>query len=203
MYKNVLIGLVAFTLILGGVWWFWPHQKISTGLNNPLAKKEVTPSETSIEYIDPAGFSFLYPDNLSITNNLTSETPDPEAYADLQLFSKDVSGSLTLTIVDSSYKSVDEWRKENSIPESNKSVEKKLGEMSAFEIKTADRVTLIAIDQGILFTVESPLIEQAFWMPVYEELITNFAFSASETVATSGSINSDSEVIFEGEEVIE
>jgi hypothetical protein len=54
--KTVLLGLVGFIIIASGIWWFWPHQKISTGLNNPLSKKEITPSETMIDYQDPSGF---------------------------------------------------------------------------------------------------------------------------------------------------
>lgn len=204
MKKNVLIGLGAFILILGGLWWFWPHQKISTGLNNPLAKKEIIPSETSIEYTDPTGFSFLYPDNLSVTNNLTSENPDPNAYADLQIFSKDKSGSLSLRITDTKLATISAWLKENNISDSNTPIEKKLGNLNALEVKTSDRLLLGALDQGILFTIELPLIEQPFWNEVYNKVLADFSFISPET-ASAGNITQSSgdEVIFEGEEVVE
>lgn len=184
--------------------WFWPHQKISTGLNNPLAKKEIIPSETSIEYTDPTGFSFLYPDNLSVTNNLTSENPDPDAYADLQIFSKDKSGSLSLRITDTKLASISGWLKENNISESNTPIEKKLGNLNALEVKTSDRLLLGALDQGILFTIELPLIEQPFWNEVYNKVLADFSFISPE-IANAGNTTQSSgdEVVFEGEEVVE
>ena len=160
--------------------------------------KEVKPSETFIEYVDPAGFSFNYPDNLSIEKN---EAIDASTYADLQLFSKDVSGSLALRITDTKLKTINDWVKEAS--SSNQPVEKKLGNLKAMEIKTSDRLMLGAIDQGVLFSIEVPLLEQDFWTKVYEKVLTDFTFAVPETTTSTAGSGSSDEIIFEGEEVVE
>lgn len=147
--------------------------------------------DSLIEYADPSGFTFSYPDNLSITKGELDET----TYADLQLFSKDVNGSLSLKISDNKFKTLDEWVKLNT--ETSKEV--KLGNLKALEIKTSDRLLLGALDQGIFFTIEMPLIEESFWMQVYGKVLESFSFAAPDTGADSSS----DAVTFEGEEVVE
>jgi hypothetical protein len=201
--KTVLLGLIGFILFSATIWWFWPHQKISTGLNNPLAKKEITPSDTLIDYQDPAGFSFSYPDNISITNHLTEENAGPNAYADLQLYSKDKSGSLSLRITDSTQATLSAWLKDNHLPENISYQEVMLGSLPAWQVKTTDHIMLGALDHGVLFTVEMPLIEQSFWQPVYEKVVSNFSFLAPETASAQGTSSGGDEILFEGEEVVE
>lgn len=183
----------------------WNRQKIS--LSSPQAnlsseQKQISPSETLKEYSDPGGFSFNYPDNLSIVNN---EIEDENTYADLQLFSKDVSGNLTLKITDSKYKTLDEWLNLNQAAAKEPSKEVNLGNLKAMEVKTADRLLLGALDQDILFSIEMPRIEEEFWMKVYNQVLTSYSFvSPGQSNSTAGSVSTSSEdVSFEGEEVVE
>ena len=200
--KTLVLVVLAVVLIAGaGLYIFTKPKNLAPNISSKPSetKKEAKPSETFIEYTDPAGFSFNYPDNLSIEKN---EEMNKETYADLQLFSKDVNGSLSLRITDTKLKTLKDWAKEAS---ASSTTEKKLGNMQALEAKYADRITLAAIDQGVLFTVEVPLLEQGFWMPVYNKVISDFNFSNPETaaVATTGSSGSSDEVVFESEEVVE
>lgn len=199
IFSAVFLGL----LLLGAVFFLnWkadnkPGQQLS--LSAP--DKEIAPSETFIEHTDPAGFEFAYPDNLSIEK---SDSEDPNIYSDLQIFSKSVNGSIKIRIEDTRFKSLDEWIKSNNIPDTTVPQEKKLGNLSAKEIKTGDRLMLGAIDQKILFTIEVPLIEEKFWMKVYEKILSDFTFISPEAEnSSSGNTSSQSDVIFEGEEVVE
>lgn len=192
--KTLFLAILAGFLVVG-IWAVF-FNKSKTSLVNPISilDKKVEPSDTLKEYSDPSGFSFNYPDNLSLTKN-----EDDTAYADLTLTSNDVSGNLTLKITDSKYKSLDEWvakEKQASVEEPK---EVKLGSLKAYEIKTADTRILGAYDQGIFFTIEMPLVEQEFWMKVYSKVTADFAFVAPEAATTE----SFSEVSFEGEEVVE
>lgn len=183
----VLLTLVSLILI-----WIRPKTPLSNPQSNLLQiPKKAEPSQTYIEYTDPAGFSFSYPDNLSISK---AEIEDPSTYTDLQLFSKDISGSLNLKITDSNFASLDDWLKINQIPSSTATKEVKLGGLKALEVKTADRLLLGSLDQGVFFTIELPLIEEDFWMKVYNRLLQEFTF-VSEASTT--------DVIFEGEEIVE
>ena len=212
--KTLILAVGAVCLVVGLVAFFILNPKGSTkqALSEPETQKEVVPSKTYIDYEDPAGFSFSYPDNISLANRIAENddsTADPDAYADLQLFSKDKSGSINLRIEDTKLKTIDDWKKGNQIPAEITPTEKKLGSLTAEEFRTKDRVMLVSIDQGILFTVDMPIIEEVFWNEVYEKVISGFSFGAPETeVAQAGSGGSAAapagdEVIFEGEEVVE
>lgn len=166
-----------------------------TGLQNIV--KVNKPSETLKEYTDPSGFTISYPDNLSIVNN---EITDDITYADIQLTSKDVSGSINIKITDSKFTTLNDWLKLNSAA-AIATKEANLGSLKASEITTNDRVLLGALDKGIFFDIEMPKIEQEFWTKVYEKVIASFAFATPET-SNSGSVSS-SDVSFEGEEVVE
>ncbi len=206
--KTLILIVITFVLLAAGAGGFYflfgsrtePEVKSAVAL-----PKDTKPSETQIEYTDPSGFSFNYPDNLSLTNANAGETVDPDAYANLQLFSKDKSGSLIIKITDTKLKTREDWLKENGIPETNIPKEKQLGNLKAWEVKTGDRLMLASIDQGVLFTVESPLIEQEFWGKVYDKVLEGFVFNTPETtsLAQETTIAPVDEIVFEGEEVIE
>ncbi len=159
-------------------------------------KRDPNPSATLKEYTDPVGFSFNYPDNISIQSN---EIIDANTYADLQLFSKEVNGNLSLQINDSKYTTIDDWLKVYKILK-QPSREVKLGNLKAFEVKTNDRLYLGALDQGIFFTIEVPLLEEDFWMKVYSKVLADFSFTTAENTSH---VAGSSDISFEGEEVVE
>jgi hypothetical protein len=200
---KVLLIIVAVVIILaaGGLYFYTKPKDLSPNVSAIPSenKKEIKPSETFIEYTDPAGFSFNYPDNLSIEKN---EEMDSSTYADLQLFSKDVSGSLSLRIVDTKLKKLEDWAKEAS--GSSAPLEKQLGNLKALEVRTSDRLMLAAIDQGVLFNIEVPLLEQDFWTKVYEKVLADFTFIQPEAGQSATVSNASSEdIVFESEEVVE
>lgn len=206
--KNIklilIICIIVVIAVLGFVLLKPENNNLKTGsLLNPLTNqiKTTEPSKTLKEYQDPAGFSFEYSDNLSITNN---EIEDNSTYASLQLTSNDVSGNLSLTIVDSKYKTIEDWLKANKEATIGNPKEVKLGNLKAYEIKTNDRLLTAAIDQGILFTIEMPLVEEGFWTKVYNQISTSFSFGLPENTTSSTNTGySNSDITFEGEEVVE
>ncbi len=197
--KKILLPLVLIGLISVGFLVFRPGGQKSPlpSSSQPAANKPILPSETFINYADPAGFSFSYPDNLSITKQDIGNN----TYADLQLSSKDVSGSLSLKISDSKFKSIDEWLNLNKAAAKEPAQEAKLGNLKAMELKTPDRIFAGALDQGILFTVEMPRIEEDFWMKVYSKFLNSFSFVTPTLQGNTGTSSED--VTFEGEEVVD
>lgn len=204
MKNNIILisVLILILIIIGFTVINFSSEDASLNLKSgpDIKPQEINPSQTFIEYQDPSGFSFSYPDNLSISKE---EVVDTQTYADLQLFSKDVSGSLKLIITDSKLTSLDDWLKANQIPEANTPKEVKLGSLKALEVKTKDRLILGALDQGVLFTIELPLIEESFWMKVYEIVVSEFNFELPDAGESVTSTSTASDVIFEGEEVVE
>lgn len=201
--KIIFLSLLGILVLIGLISFFIQQKNPLPAPQSHLIKieKEVNPSETYIEYTDPSGFSFSYPDNLSISK---AEIEDLKTYADLQLYSKDVNGSLSLRITDSKFTSLNDWLKANEIPSSNTPKDVKLGNLKALEVTTNDRLLLGALDQGVFFNIEMPLIQKDFWMKVYNRILTEFTFTLPDAKDPSGISNSSSEdVIFEGEELVE
>lgn len=196
--KQIILLAICASVILAVVYWqaFSERKPLTSSINQ--LTKEVAPSQTLTQYSDPSGFTLSYPDNLSITK---WDIEDNITYADIQLSSKDVNGSLSLKITDSNFFSLDAWIKSNTNnPKNSKTV--KLGNLEAREIKLEDRLLLGALDQGILFTVEVPLVEEKFWSKVYTTVLSNFSFAAPETASSGDTVSAD-DVSFEGEEVVE
>lgn len=190
-------GLIILALILNP---FKQNTLQSGSVSNQLEiAASVTPSKTLKTYTDPSGFSFSYPDNLSLLNN---ELKDANSYAELQLTGSGVEGSLVLKIADSKLASLDEWIKTNKNASSEVPKEVKLGNLKALEIKNNNKLLLGALDQGILFTIEVPLSEKDFWMDVYTKVIADFSFVPPSTAGSSTGEGSSSDVTFDGEEVV-
>ena len=200
--KTFILLLIAAGLIIGIVK-FVLFSPPKSSLSNPYIQqqaqvKEVTLSETTKTYADPNGFTFNYPDNLSLVNN---ETTDSSTYADIQLLAKGVDGSLNIKIVDSKYPTLNAYFKENKITDTPKEI--KLGNLKAQEVKVSNKLLLASLDQGILFTVEvSQGVKSEFWNKVYNKVISDFSF-ASPTQDNASSSDGSSDVSFEGEEVVE
>ncbi len=191
---GLIIGLAVIGLLI-----FNPGKPKSpiSPLNLQTPPKEAVPSETMIEYTDPAGFTISYPDNLSIIKN---DIADETTYADIQLTSLEVSGSLNLKISDSKYTTLPDWIKLNKAAATEPPKDVKLGSLQGKEIKTIDRLLLGALDHGVFFNIEMPLIETNFWMKVYGKVLAGFSF-VSPQAATGDTSSSD--VSFEGEEVVQ
>lgn len=156
--------------------------------NEPIA-----PSQAMKEYSDQSGFKFNYPDNLSLEKNDT----DANTYSDIKLSAKGVDGSLSLKIIDSKFKTLDDWQKDLAKGEIKEAM---LGDLKAREIKLSDRQILAAIDQGILFTLEIPMVQEDFWNKVSQVVRKDFVFISSSAPVSS---DSGSDVSFEGEENVE
>lgn len=194
--KTILLLFLAVGLIVGVLVWFFNPKKsilLTPQTNQQETNAQISPSKTLKAYTDPSGFSFNYPDNLSLVNN---ELKDESVYADIQLTAKGTDGSLGLKIADSELTSLESWVKTTKSSQTPKEV--KLGNLKALEVTTGDKLLLGAVDQGVLFTIEIPLAgDKDFWVSVYNTVLAEFTFSGG------GVSSSSDDITFEGEEVIE
>lgn len=196
--KLAIFILLILVLVIG----IFTFTRSKKALQNPLADlapKQIAPSSTAITYEDPNGFKFDYPDNISLSK---AEIEDTTVYTDLSLYSKDINGSISLNISDTKHKKIDDWILENKLISTEPSKEVMLGNMKATEIKTSDHLYLAAIDQGILFTISMPNLEEKFWTPVYTKVVSSFSFVTPQSTSTANSAPAE-DAFFEGEEVVE
>lgn len=199
MNKKIVLVLTGIGLLILIIFILNPLKQknlLSPANTSQQPTSEIIPSKTLKTYTDPSGFSFNYPDNLSLLNN---GLKDEGSYAELQLSANGVAGSLFLKIADSKLATLDEWVKmKNSGAEPPK--EMTLGNLKALQIKSNDKLMLGALDQGILFTIEIP--QENFWVEVLNIVTADFSFAPPPADETSQD-SSSSDVTYDGEEVVE
>lgn len=205
MKKMSIIILIVLVLggITGGAVIFLQKQTAVSPLpTSEESETKLLPSKTLKEYADPSGFTLSYPDDLSIKNNVAD---DDMVYTDIQLTTTEANGNLRVRIVDTKVKSIKEWL--DQIPAGiNIDLYKDatLGVLAAKEYKDDNGIELLVLDQGVLFTISASFQEEKdFWRSAYDTLVSTFSFVQSESQQTTTSTGSSSDIIFEGEEVIE
>lgn len=163
---------------------------------------EKIPSSILKEYSDPSGFTFSFPDNINVQRK-----ENDSLYSDLILSTNEVNGNITFTVSDSKYDSLENWKDDNLENLTGLLInELELGSLSGISFNNKDKITLIAIDQGIEFKMVVDYKDhKKFWESVYKSMRDSFSFitpSASKSTNTNSEAPSE-EVSFEGEEVIE
>lgn len=161
-----------------------------------------TPSQTLKDYLDSSGFSFSYPDDVSLEKKLNV---DKSIYAELMMTSKTAKGKISITISDTVLNSVSSWMNEQKDPlYLHSGIPSKFANLDAIEFRTASKIATVAIDKGILFLIEADSPNDIFyWESVYKKVLSSFTFVAPTSVPVASEGNDSSSVVFEGEEVVE
>lgn len=154
------------------------------------------------EYTDPAGFSFSYPDSLTLEKQEADET----TYSSIELTSDPGEKPIAILVKDSEVPSLASWLSKNVLPaDVSKSKTLKLGDLEARQTVTTDGLTSVALDQNVLFTITLPPNSSETTVKAYNLITATFVLKPPEiqpAQETSSGIE-DNAVEFEGEEVIE
>ncbi|KKR67933.1 MAG: hypothetical protein UU09_C0018G0004 [Microgenomates group bacterium GW2011_GWA2_40_6] len=150
MSKIKIAFFVAVTLILSGC-----TQKtvIPTVTSIPT-----TPVPKLLTWSDPSGFTFEYPEGITINNH----PEDTKNYANLTLSSAS-SEIMQITMTDNTFKSLDAWVGKSS------AIDTTLGDKAAKKIIINNQTTLACIDGDVLVTITGNDISQVAdsWIFVY------------------------------------
>lgn len=169
----------------------------SSSVPQPQIKtaEEKVPSKTTKTYTEEAGFSFNYPDDLTVAKK---ESTNSAVYSSLEIISKEVAGSMTFLIEDTKFKSVDELIKKNIATK-----EAMLGSLKAIETTYGNKTTLLAVDQGILFRADlDRATNKSYWDSIYQTFLSGFSFANTQSSSVSEDSYGGEEVVLE-EDVIE
>jgi len=175
--------------------------KINTSGNSSL--KSIT-SSSFLEYNDPVGFSFNFPNSVVVS---PKKTTDDNVYSSLNVTSSSTSGKITIEAVSSDLLTL-----KSLISTKTNVTDIKLADLDAKQYTEKGNVITLALDKGVLFTITSSSGENVnFWKEINNKIISSFVFALPETTqvdsdATSQSDSTDStesDVSFEGEETIE
>ena len=202
----IITGLLVGALIVGGVLFFLSGNK-DKSIQQAIQPVSLSPTPTLVPltaYENPSGFAFDYPETAEITDR-----EDKASYANITLSSPDTSGSISFQVTDTKLKSADAWIKDNDIDTKEGTVDTiAFADIEATQVATDGGIVTVSFDEGALFILRVDWEnDRQFWQIAYDSIISTFAFIAPSTApaasspSSSGSTGSD--IIFEGEEIIE
>lgn len=182
MNKNqaIIVGsiIVAVTIIVAFYILNSGKTPVSSNTNQTLVTSEKQPSKSLKAYFDNAGFSFQYPNDVQVDN---IEIKDNITYSNLELTSNQTKGKVLIKVVDTQLKSVDDWFAKEGLKGDIKEI--KIGEISGGQLQMSDKVSAVAINQDILFTIEVDTQNQKYWQSVYDTILSSFNFVPQEESA--------------------
>ncbi|MDO8503398.1 MAG: hypothetical protein Q7S60_01780 [bacterium] len=203
MSKRTLIatGIIAVIIVGGLVWALLTKNQGPRSLLGPTGTTTKTKGAAEKEetYTDTSGFSFKHPESIVVAD----KTPNGDAYYTLLSLTSEAKkdGSLTITIMDTNFKTLDDWLAKDSTAPSGATLAGaiSLGGISAKQYTKSGKLWTIAIDKGILYLIEGPK-DGDYWDKVQDLAASSFTTAKPEA---SKSAPSDSGAIYEEEEVIE
>jgi len=199
MRKKIGLIMVAlfFTIILSGC----------EKTENPIVPTTSPPSPTAvaiktINWEDPAGFVFEYPEGLKIDNH----PEDKVNYANLEITDPQEDGKILVIAKDTKYVNVEAWVKTDKEIKAGKIEDTLLAELKAKKITLDDgRIVVGTIDQAILFTIEGDFSKSQKLAGIFEKIIESFKMvipevEKEETAPSGNGSGLDIEEISEDEE---
>lgn len=152
--------------------------------------------EVDVTYTDQAGFSFNHPSDIVVSDR----TPvDGQYYTILDL--QKGGEKLEVIMQDTQFEDIDAWKARDEI-ERELVGAVSLDGVSARQYVSESTMLTLAVDQGVLYTIEGPNTDS--WIDVHELFISSFRFDSSEAVQMDNvPRESEGNVIYEEEEVIE
>ncbi len=199
MRRTLIIVSAAILLIIVIVFFSKRYLKQPSTTLNKSATPTVTTSNELLSagnksYQDPSGFSFSYPDSLTVNNQ---DSTDQNVYSILKLETPSEKSFIQIAVVASSSSSL-------SLSKKPGIVGTKLAGMDAYE-ESGDQFTkttaLDSQDGNILFTVDVHYDgDKTFWPGAYQTILKSFAFTPPPQNTSSTDTNS---VVDEGEEVVQ
>ncbi len=170
--------------------------KINTSTNS---SSQSVSSQAVQEYSDPAGFKFSYPDSASVS---PKNTTDDTTYSSLTVTSTSTAGKITIDAVSSDLLTLDDM-----LASKTGVTDLKLADLAAKQYTEKGNLITLALDEGVLFTITTSSGGNVdYWKEVNNKIISSFAFAlpeATQVQSDTSSESAESDISFEGEEIIE
>lgn len=145
---------------------------------------------------DESGFSFSYPGDII----LKDETPADSDYYSFLTLSRSGEKAI-ISAADTKHKKVSSLLG-TDIPSGAQLIGAiTLGGISASQYVADDKTWTVAIDQGVLYVIQTP--KNPTWDPIHEKMVSTFTFGLAKSKPSSSSQGSSDDVIYETEEVVE
>lgn len=195
---GILIGIIILVLV--------KNSRTSQPPSSPPLQIETitspTPDVSLLNYTDPSGFSFRYPEKIMVKSKKT----DSAVYSSLLLSGAGSAETITVQVEESNLNSVDDWFKGAKKTSVFGDIQKiKLADLDARQFEANNAKTTIALDQAVLFTISTDAKKGSDVSNAYDRIIGSFAFAQpTQAVQNSsqGASNNSSDVV-EEEDIVE
>ena len=193
MKKKVLAGvgvLVAVGVIGSSIYFGFFAKKPPQKPGNEAAPK--TSGQQLLTWDDPAGFTFDYPDGLTVDKH----DEDQKNYAHIEFTSKDHPGSVIVWAKDTTAADTAAWVKAEAQFKGANVLETTLAGLPARKIllTTPTKMLIVGtVSDNIVFSVVSTLADETFWSGVQTKMTDSFAFKPA-TGNSSGGVSDEQPV---------
>lgn len=193
----ILAGTFLVVGALGlGVYLAANKNRFSPQTNQQTAQTTLTPTPPTLAtWDDPAGFTFTYPDGLSVNKH----DEDTNNYAHIELTHKDHPGSVIVWAKDTTSADVQAWATTEKQFAGSTMIDTTLGGKAAKKISFSPNKRIVGtIYDDLLFTVDATLDDQAYWEKVVDVIANSFTFKpvgAASGVDTVGGASVDEEEV--------
>lgn len=207
MKKNVFIGTaIILGLCIGGGLVFWYNKTQAQARQSTTSDQMSIVQEKLVSWDDPAGFTFQYPEGLSINKH----DEDKDNYAHVEITNPSHPGSIIVWAKDTTAGDVTAWvRTEEQFIGAN-SIDTTLGNIAAKKILVSspkEKLFIGTIYDDLLFFIEVSLDDKEYWTKTTQTIVDSFVFkpvtdstSSEMDQETSGG---DSQGTVDEEEVVE
>ena len=205
---NKIAIIIIGGLLISGIVFFLvaKRPKDSTPSVKGVISNTPTSSQPQLKnYFNDTGFSFKYPESLTLSEK--DVTDDPSAYAWVELTNPKNKDVISIKLEDSNLAEIDDWFTTANKKDVKGEIKKiKLDDLDGRQFTDNEsQLTTLALDKGgVLVTISGNSSS------IHQEIVSSFIFTqeAQTTSETStDSLNSDSgggeDIIFEGEEIVE
>ncbi len=182
MRKRVVIagisGLFLAAIVTGGILIFskktvsFPNFSAQT--TTPVSPTP-TPQVKPATWNDPAGFTFQYPEGLTVNNH----EEDNNNYAHVELTSKDHPGNLIVWAKDTNSADVAAWAATEKSFAGAPIMDTTIGNQPAKKVALTNPEKLVAgtIFEELLFMIDTTPTEKQYWVGVHELVVNSFTFT--------------------------
>ncbi len=163
-------------------------------------------SESLLTWNDPAGFTFQYPQGLTVDKH----DEDTQNYAHIEFTHKDHQGNVIVWGKDTIAKDAAAWVKAEKRLSGGNTLDTTLGAVLAKKVLVATPTAMVvtaAVSDQIAFSVEATLTDREFWSGIHDTIVRSFAFTPvggeKAMSPNAGTGVSPAEEVVDEEEVVE
>ena len=207
----IIVGLlIGGVLSVGYLWWTKKNTSPKPVFQNQAVTTKPIPALPLLTWNDPNGFSFQYPEGLTINKH----DEDKENYAHIEFTHPEHSGRIIIWGKDIPSKVTDlaSWVKSDTRFLGASTLDTEMGRQPAKKVMVTGNPQILVVGtvyDRIIWSVEATFEEPEYWAAIFTSITNSFTFvtSKSDTAATEN-VSSDAAAASEDtpvdeEEVVE